>query len=139
MAPEYFQDQRSIFARAAQAYLILIADATAGRVVTYEELASRMEPYVAPGLGRTLDRITSWTKERDLPDLAAIVVGKESGRPTSLGEPGVHPYAISLEQWPAMLAKVREEKWFSVIPPTAADIDQAWARFLAQSGGQDAA
>ncbi len=62
MAPEYFQDQRSIFARAAQAYLILIADATAGRVVTYEELASRMEPYVAPGLGRTLDRMNVMDK-----------------------------------------------------------------------------
>lgn len=139
MKPQYFRDGKSIFARAAQAYLVLISDAAAGRLaVTYEEVADRMEH--APMLGDTLDRMAAWTKERGLPDLAAIVVGKDSGRPNCFDSPGPeHPYNTTHEQWPGVLAEVRQTKWFAIVPPTAKEIEQAWERFVAQHGGQHAA
>jgi hypothetical protein len=130
MTPEYFRDHKSIFARAAQAYQILVGDAMDGRIVTYEKTGDRMKSM--PMLGETLDRIAAWTKERDLPDLSAIVVNKDSGQPGNFGEPGVHPYAITLEQWPGVLADVRKTDWFAVVPPTAKEIEQAWERFVAQ-------
>ena|SRR5258708_6296021 len=137
MTPEYFRNHKSIFTRAAQAYLILIGDAMAGRIVTYEDLGDRMEHM--PTLGDTLDRMAAWTKEHELPDLASIVVGKDSGRPNSFGEAGLHPYGTTLEQWPGVLADVRKTDWFAIVPPTAAEIAQAWERFVAQRGGRDAA
>jgi len=133
----YFKDERSIFARAAQAYLILIGDAMAGRIVTYEDTADRMGHM--PTLGDTLDRMAAWTRERELPDLASIVVGKDTGRPNSLGMPGRHPYTITLEQWPGELAKVRKTEWFAIVPPTVKEIEEAWARFTAHRGDEDAA
>ena len=138
MTPEYFKDHKSIFARAAQAYLILIGDAMAGRIVTYEDLAERME--TMPMLGETLDRMAAWTKERDLPDLASIVIGKDSGRPNSFDNPSPNqPYGTQLEQWPGVLAAIHRTKWFAIVPPTEAEIERAWMLFVAQRGGRDAA
>jgi len=128
---QYFRDNASIFARAVQAYLILIGDAMAGRLVTYEELGERMEH--VPMLGKTLDRMAAWTKERELPDLASIVVSKQSGHPTSLGEPGPHPYGITFGQWPGVLAEVRKTNWFAIVPPTVAEVTQAWEHFTQEA------
>jgi hypothetical protein len=109
--------------RALQAYLILIGLAANRQTTTYAQLSEKMKYGVGPILASPLGCIMGWCYENRLPALTALVVGSETGLP---GE-GLYTET----DLPAAQQKVFSFDWFSLFPPTLAELQEAGQRAAA--------
>jgi putative restriction endonuclease len=117
---QYFEDEATNTSRSLQSYLILIGAVHRRETLTYEMLSELVynNPRSAFTLGPKLDPLMKWCKLNNLPALTAIVVDKTTGLPRS-GLTAVEG------EFPAEQQRVFAHPWFSILPPTVAELREA--------------
>ena len=106
MPRRFDKDRRNKYARSAQAWLALVAQAAQRRTTTYDALLLS-HPLT---LRSDLDPIDDYCNEHGLPPLAVVCVDRKTGEP-SRGNVGVFPLDKNRE-------RVFNYDWFALVPPT---------------------
>ncbi len=106
--------------RAAQTWQILVAHASLQRLLTYGKLANLLGYTDARPLSDILGHILYYCQQHGLPLLSSLVVNQATGLP---GE-GI---GLAGEKIPVEQMKVFQYNWFEVVPPTAAELQAAYA------------
>jgi hypothetical protein len=115
-----FDKERTRPYRALQLWQILIAKAANRQVATYGEL-ERIVGYKGAGVfAQTLGHIMHYCQQNGLPPLTALVVKKTTGLPGH----GL----TTRENLDAGREEVFRCGWFRVIPPTPAQLGDAYAK-----------
>ncbi len=110
-----FADNSTRPTRALQAWLVLTARAKNCQTITYSMLDELMCFGSPIGLSPILDYILKYCRLNELPPLTIIVVGKNTGIPSSgMGE-------FDFRQQEAVF----NFDWYSIFPPTVEELDAA--------------
>ena len=118
---ELFEQNSRVPTRALQAYLVLIGAAWNRQLLTYGGLSRDQMKYGQGGvLSGPLSCIMGWCHEEGLPPLTVLVVNEETGLPGS----GL----TSVSDFPAAMQQVFRFNWFSIKPPTEAELEAAGER-----------
>jgi hypothetical protein len=116
-----FNPSCALYARAAQAWQILVGKAMNRQTLTYEALSELMYRRKASGvLGKILGHIAFYCSDHDLPPLTTIVVNKASGL-SGEGIP-VNPSELDSER-----ERVYAFDWYNIIQPSFQDLGDAYA------------
>ena len=110
------EDRRNKYARSAQAWLDLVAQATQRRTTTYDALGVLLLSHPLT-LGSDLDPIDDYCNEHGLPPLVVVCVDPKTGEP-SRGNVGVFRLNQNRE-------RVFNYDWFALVPPTPEEIKEA--------------
>ncbi len=105
---ERYSENRTIYYRAQQIWLILIAKAHNRQTVTYQMIADILEFGGSGTLGNMLYPIKDYCSQNELPPLSAIVVQKSSGETGS----GAQEYNLKDRE------AVFSFNWYDIVPPT---------------------
>lgn len=116
----YFKDKRSLSFRAVQIWQVLTGMAHTRRTTTYKELAGILGYKGAGVLGRQLGHIMFFCHQNELPPLTVLVVNSDTGLPGEGLEVVGDLHALREETF--------NYKWFSLIPPSAEQFDEAWQK-----------
>ena len=127
MPRRFDEDRRNKYARLAQAWLALVAQATHRRTTTYDALGELLQSHPMT-LRSDLDPIDDYCNEHGLPPLAVVCVDPKTGEP-SRGNVGVFRLDKNRE-------RVFNHDWFALVPPTPEEIKEA---HLAQNPGPSTA
>ena len=109
MPRRFDEDRRNKYARSAQAWLALVAQATQRRTTTYDALGELLLSHPLT-LRSDLDPIDDYCNEHGLPPLAVVCVDPKTGEP-SRGNVGVFRLDKNRE-------RVFNHDWFALVPPT---------------------
>ena len=109
MPRRFDEDRRNKYARSAQAWLALVAQATQRRTTTYDALGALLLSHPLT-LRSDLDPIDDYCNEHGLPPLAVVCVDPKTGEP-SRGNVGVFRLDKNRE-------RVFNHDWFALVPPT---------------------
>ena len=116
MPRRFDEDRRNKYARSAQVWLALVAQATQRRTVTYNAQGALLLSHPMR-LRSDLDPIDDYCNEHGLPPLAVVCVDQETGEP-SRGNVGVFRLDKNRE-------RVFNYDWFALVPPTPEEIKEA--------------
>ena len=113
-----FDDDPTRYTRALQIWQILIAQAVCSeQTITYGALAKILGFKGAGTLGNFLDPVMRYCREKGLPPLTVIVVNQETGK-LGPGLPGIVDRNTDQD-------RVFNYPWFSIIPPTPQEFEEA--------------
>ena len=105
--------------RTLKAYMVLTLLAYRRQTITYGDLGNKIGE-IAQNVGSPhLNRIANYCEEVGLPDLASLVVLKETGEPNPDGYGPLDNLYVDRE------AVYGFEDWFDVIPPTIQELQNA--------------
>ena len=116
MPHRFDEDRRNKYARSAQAWLALVAQATQRRTTTYDALGALLLSHPLT-LRSDLDPIDDYCNQHGLPPLAVVCVDRKTGEP-SRGNVGVFRLDKNRE-------RVFNHDWFALVPPTPEEIKEA--------------
>ena len=116
MPRRFDEDRSNKYARSAQAWLALVAQATQRRTTTYHALGALLQGHPMT-LRSDLDPIDDYCNEHGLPPLAVVCVDQETGEPNR-GDVGIFRLKRNRE-W------VFNYDWFALVPPTSEEIKEA--------------
>ena len=116
MPRRFDEDRRNKYARSAQAWLALVAQATQRRTTTYDALGAVLLSHPLT-VRSDLDPIDDYCNEHGLPPLAVVCVDQKTGEP-SRGNVGVFRLDQNRE-------RVFNHDWFALVPPTPDEIKEA--------------
>ena len=124
MKYERFSTAPTVERRAVQIWSILIAAAHNRQILTYK-IVSTILGYRGSGvLDRQLGHIMYFCHYTKLPPLTVLVVNETKGSPGG---------GLMLKRTEnAERERVYKEKWFEVVPPTVAQLANAWAKGRAE-------
>lgn len=114
--PRLFSENPSRPLRAVQIWQILIGKAHNRQTMTYGDLAAMLGFDKAGTLGKNLEYILDYCSINQLPPLTALVYNQVTGKPGD---------GIKLGDMAAELERVYQYAWYSLIPPTAQEFDEA--------------
>lgn len=106
--------------RALQAWLVLISRARNRQTLTYSMLDELMNFGNPRALGQILDYVGAYCKVNDLPPLTILVVGKNTGIPSS----GMGEFTFAQQE------SVFEFDWFGILPPSPEELENAHKQTL---------
>ena len=116
MPRRFDEERRNKYARSAQAWLALVAQATQRRTTTYDALGALLLSHSLT-LRSDLDPIDDYCNQHGLPPLAVVCVDPKTGEP-SRGNVGVFRLDKNRE-------RVFNHDWFALVPPTPEEIKEA--------------
>ena len=116
MPRRFDEERRNKYARSAQAWLALVAQATQRHTTTYDAMGELLLSHPMT-LRSDLDPIDDYCNEHGLPPLAVVCVDRETGEP-SRGNVGVFRLDQNRE-------RVFNYDWFALVPPTPDEIKEA--------------
>ena len=116
MPRRFDEERRNRYARSAQAWLALVAQATQRRTTTYDALGALLLSHPLT-LRSDLDPIDDYCNQHELPPLAVICVDPKTGEP-SRGNVGIFRLDKNRE-------RVFNHDWFALAPPTPEEIREA--------------
>jgi hypothetical protein len=119
-----FEENSRIPTRALQIYQVLVGLAWNRQTITYGALSRhQMEGYGTGGiLAGPLSCIMTWCRENGLEPLTVLVVNDATG------VPGEGLTTVPLRDWPAAQQKVFDFNWFSIMPPSLPELEEAYRR-----------
>ena len=116
MPRRFDEDRRNKYARSAQAWLALVAQATQRRTTTYDAMGELLQSHPLT-LRSDLDPIDDYCNEHGLPPLAVVCVDPKTGEP-SRGNVAIFRLDKNRE-------RVFNHDWFALVPPTPDAIREA--------------
>ena len=116
MPRRFDEDRRNKYARSAQAWLALVAQATQRRTTTYHAMSELLLSHPMT-LRSDLDPIDDYCNQHGLPPLAVVCVDRKTGEP-SRRNVGVFRLDKNRE-------RVFNYDWFALVPPTPEEIREA--------------
>lgn len=105
--------------RAQQLWSILVIGASGRQVYTYE-MVGRACGVPAPSIGDFLRPIQQYCREKELPPITSLIVGKDSGSPGD--------GFIAAEDVPRAQAECFKYDWLSENAPSEAQLHDAYER-----------
>jgi hypothetical protein len=119
-----FDDNSHIATRALQIYQVLVGLAWNRQTITYGDLSKeQMGGYGTGGiLAGPLNCIMAWCQENGLEPLTVLVVTDATG------VPGDGLTTVPLRDWPAAQQRVFNFNWFSLMPPSISELEDASRR-----------
>ena len=102
-----------------RAYLVLMGCAADRQMVTYEDLARRINRGGPNLLARPLDLITRWCQRHSVPPIASLVVEVATGLPA----PGFA--AVTRDEIPHEQERAWRFDWFGILPPTIEELAES--------------
>jgi hypothetical protein len=111
-----FGENSSHETRAYQVYLILIGLAANHQTIDCRKLCEQIKFGISPMLSNPLGRIVNWCIREGLPSLTALVVEKETGKPSKRWIAGWS------DDVAAEMQRVFAFDWFSIMPPTLKEL-----------------
>ena len=127
MPRRFDEDRRNKYARSAQAWLALVAQATQRRTTTYDALGALLLSHPLT-LRSDLDPIDDYCNQHGLPPLAVVCVDPKTGEP-SRGNVGVFRLDKNRE-------RVFNHDWFALVPrPRRKSGRPTWPRTRLQPPG----
>jgi len=111
-----FTDNSSRETRAYQVYLVLIGLAANHQTIDVRKLCEKIKFGIAPVVADPLGRIVNWCIREGLPALTALVVEKETGKPSRRWIAGWS------DDVAAEMQRVFAFDWFSIMPPTLKEL-----------------